>query len=124
LRNPLRDGPELGQEFLAHLVARGARGVRREIDGADRLAGAVENRDRDRAEPSLEFFVDDGKPLLAVGANAIEQRLRVGDRVRRIGFDGRRPQPAPDLRAVEIAELGAAERGVKRRQPAADRQRG
>ena len=98
--------------------------VRREIDGADRLAGAVENRHRNRAEPSLEFLVHDGKSLLAVSADAIEQRLHVGDRIRRIGFDGCRPQAAPDFRAVKIAELGAAERCVKRRQPAANRQGG
>src|SRR5713101_3204799 len=110
LRNPLRDGLELGKEFLAHLVARCTRAVRREIDGADRLAGAVENRHRNRAEPSLEFFVHDGKSLLAVSADAIEQRLHVGDRIRRIGFDWRRPQPAPDFRAVKTAELRAAER--------------
>src|SRR3984893_8193005 len=124
LRNPLYDGLELGKEFLAHLVARCPCAVRREIDGADRLAGAVENRDGNRAEPSLKFFVHNGKSLLAVGANAIEQRLHVGDRIRRIGFDGRRPEAAPDFRAVKTAELSAAERCVKGRQPAANRQGG
>src|SRR5258708_3612667 len=109
LRNPLRDGLELGQEFLAHLVARCTRAVRREIDGADRLAGAVENRDGNRAEALLEFLVHDGKSLLAVSADAIEQRLHVGDRIRRVGLDGDRSQAPPDFRAVKIAELGAAE---------------
>src|SRR5260221_5188062 len=120
LRNSLRDAPEFGEEFLAHLVAGGARGVRREIDGADRLARAVENRDGNRAEPLLEFLVHDGKSLLAVSADAIEQRLHVGDGIRRVGLDGDRPQAAPDFRAVKITELGAAERGVEGRQPAAD----
>ena len=71
LRNPLRDGSELGQEFLAHLVARCTRAVRREIDGADRLAGAVENRDGNRAEALLEFWAAEdayqGEPVTVAG---------------------------------------------------------
>ena len=40
-----------GRNLLAHLVARGARRVGRQIDGADRLAGAVDHR-RPRCERS------------------------------------------------------------------------
>ena len=95
----------------------------RQVDGADSLSAAVEHRHGECAQATLEFFVDDGESLFAVVADAVEQRLKVGDGLRRVGLDALGLQPPPDLGFIQIAEQDAAERRMHRRQPAADRQR-
>ena len=47
----------------------------------------------------------------------------VGDRRGRKRLEAQRPQPPPKLRVVKKAELDAAQRGMKRRQPGANRKR-
>ena len=51
------------------------------------LSAAVQHRHGQRAQAAFELFVDDGELLLAIGADAIEQGLQVGDGLRRVGFD-------------------------------------
>ena len=50
-----------------------------QIDRADRLPAAVDDRHRERAQAALEFLVDDGKALRVIVAHAVEQRLQIGD---------------------------------------------
>jgi hypothetical protein len=81
LRNLPRHAPELGEVFIAQLIAGGARGVCREIDGADRLAVRSSTGTAIERSPPLELLVRDGKSLFPVSANTIEQRPHVDDGV-------------------------------------------
>ena len=114
---------QLRQKVVAHVVAGDACRVGGEVQAGDRLAAAVDDRHGDRAQTPLELLVDDGEPLLAVGLDAIEERLRLGDRLRRVGLEPERHQPPPDLGVLDVAELHAPKRGVECRQPRADRHR-
>src|SRR6516225_6272505 len=66
---------QLRQKKVAHFVAGGAGRMRRHVDRADCLPGAVEHRHRDRAQATLELLVHNGKALLVIKTHAIEQRL-------------------------------------------------
>src|SRR5215468_4149580 len=120
----LRHRLELRQKGFAQRVAGGARRMSREIERADALAVAVDDRHGDRAQAAFKLLVDDGKPLAVVVADALVQGLQIGDRRRRQRLEANRHEPAPDLGVVEKAELDAAHGRMKRRQPASHRQRG
>src|SRR5215467_4401092 len=94
-----------------------------EIECADALAVAIDDRYRDRAQAALKFLVDDGKALAAIVADALVQSLQIRDRRRRQRLDANRLEPTPDLCVVQEAELNAAHGGMKRRQPASDSER-
>src|SRR5690348_4628332 len=55
------DPVQFREKTVAHLVARGALRVGRQVDGAERLAAAVQNGHRKRAQAELELLVDDRK---------------------------------------------------------------
>src|SRR5215475_11144789 len=104
--------------MLTHFIAGRPCRMGRQVDGADRLSAAVEDRHGKGAQAALEFFVDDGESLRAVGPYAIEQCLKVGDGLRGVGLDTLRLQAPPDLGFIEIAEQNSPQSSVERRQPA------
>src|SRR5690348_4088302 len=86
-RNLLGDAGELGKKPLSHLMTGRSRGVGRDVEGRDRLSAAVEHRNGERAQSTLEFFVDDAEPLLVIAANPVKQSLQVGDGLCCVGLD-------------------------------------
>src|SRR5262245_58818050 len=77
-RDAIGDGLQLGQKTFAHVVARGARRVRGEIERGDDLLVAIDDRHGDRAQAALEFLVDQREALMMILAYALEQRLQIG----------------------------------------------
>ena len=109
--------------MVAHVVAGDARRVGGEVEPGDRRAAPVDDRHGDRAQAALQLLVDDGKALLAIGLDAVEERLRLDDGLRRVGLEAQRHDPPPEFAVLDEAELRAPERGVEGREPRADRHR-
>ena len=60
--------------MLAHVIAGDARGIGGQVQPGDRRAAPVDDRHGNRAQAPFQLLVDDGKALLAVAPDPVDQR--------------------------------------------------
>src|SRR5690349_12789618 len=79
--------PQRRQDVALHRLDGETRRLRRDVDGGDGAAGAIDDRHRDRAQAELQLLVDDGEALRPRLVDGLAERCAAGDRLRRPPLD-------------------------------------